>query len=84
MAEKLKNYLNEKLELTPRQIIKTHGKDILKYYMGKSHQLHGSDIDNLAVMIIEYLKKIGEKESHLSNEELKDMAKKIIHQYKEY
>lgn len=71
-------YLGEAIGLNNKQIIQTYGKEILKYYSDRTHQFRGSsEIDALSVVILDILKKHKEKNEHLSDKDLKEIAKAL-------
>ncbi|MFW6026496.1 MAG: hypothetical protein ACOCRX_09150 [Candidatus Woesearchaeota archaeon] len=81
ILEKIDKYLNEKVELTPDQILRTKSfvEGILNYYKDRKDQFKGaSKVDGMAVAVIDYLKSINEPTDHLKDKDLKYVAKKII------
>ncbi len=76
-------YLGEKLGLSSKQLSKgNYAKKILKYYKNreKTQYSGASEIDGLSTAIIDYLKFIKEPYQHLSDRELKHIAKEILTQ----
>lgn len=80
----IREYLTE-VKMSPKQIAKTFGKEILKMLETGYGRLKGSDVDNLSVVVFDFLQKegfanIAEK---MSDEDLKETARIIIKKYGE-
>lgn len=75
---KFQQYINEKLGLNNKQIIQTYGKKIIEYYNDRKNQFKGSSkIDSIATIIVDVLKNKKEPIDHLSDKDIKNIAKEL-------
>jgi len=78
-------YLNEGIKMTPKKVAKNFGKEILKKSKTGYENLIGSKVDNLSVVVFDYLQNQGnvwkDLAEKMSDSDLKETAKEIIKLY---